>query len=30
VTWGYLAPEQARPADDKLDVVLAIFWRLTH
>lgn len=30
VGWGYLGAEQARGADDKLDAVLAILWRLTH
>jgi four helix bundle protein len=30
VAWGYAAEEAARPADQRLDRILAMLWKLTH
>jgi four helix bundle protein len=30
VAWGYLRPERASQALDRLDHVIAILWKLTH
>ena len=28
--WGYLGEAESRPAEDRLDHVVAVLWRLTH
>jgi four helix bundle protein len=30
VAWGYVSEQQARPATEALDRVVAMLWRLTH